>query len=81
MGMAQYVTRKNLAAAFAEWDRRYREDPKGFDESWHESSTATEYGDRAADYLLSVMRSQGTLATLAPETASRLVYSLPETDR
>ena len=59
------VTRGALAAAFAEWDRRYRQDPAGFDEDWHESSTAVEYGDRAADYLIRLLRSQGAVATLA----------------
>lgn len=67
---AKVVTRKGLAAAFAEWDRRYREDPEGFDADYQASSTSAEYGERAADYLLKVLRSQGAVATVAGDTAT-----------
>ena len=50
-------THEELAAAFAEWDRRYREDPASF------QSEATRllfnvperYGENAATYLMSVI--------------------------
>jgi hypothetical protein len=59
------VTPGALAAAFTEWDRRYREDPEGFDREYQATSSATEYGARAAEYLLKVLRSQGGVATLS----------------
>jgi hypothetical protein len=65
--MTQHLTnRRALAAAFTEWDRRYREDPAAFADDYQASSTAAEYGERAADYLLRVLRSQGGVATAPP---------------
>lgn len=63
----QIVTRAAIAAAFTEWDRRHREDPAAFDVEYQASSTAAEYGERAADYLFTILRSQGGVATVAPE--------------
>ena len=59
--MSQFVvTRKALAEAFAEWERRYREDPTAFEADWHDASmpTAT-YGEAAADYFLKVLQEVG----------------------
>lgn len=50
------TTRDDLAAAFTEWDRRYRLHPEQFSAEWHETATAEEYGGQAADYLLRVLR-------------------------
>jgi hypothetical protein len=74
------ISRDAMAAAFAEWDRRYREDPEGFDEEWHASSTAVEYGQRAADYFLAVLRSAGGVATMAPDSTVQL-HMEPEPER
>lgn len=62
--LSKIVTRAGLARAFAEWDRRYREDPAAFDEDWHATTTAVEYGEAAADYFLKVLRSVGGVATM-----------------
>lgn len=69
--MSQHVvTRRALAAAFAEWDRRYRERPDDFDREWAAASATDEYGDRAASYILSILRSQGGVASLPPDTTT-----------
>jgi thymidylate kinase len=56
------VTRESLAAAFTEWDRRYREDPDGFNAEWirlhNEEGGAETYGLLAAAYLLKLLTFQ-----------------------
>jgi hypothetical protein len=51
------VTETALAAAFTEWDRRYREEPERFE---HEATrlltkTPEQYGDACAPYLLALL--------------------------
>jgi len=54
--MEEYVkvTQTELAAAFTEWDRRYKENPEKFT-----NSTAKTYGEECAIYLLSILKEQG----------------------
>lgn len=51
-------TVENLAAAFTEWDRRYREDPEAFEsEATHLlKGTPETYGDVAAPYFLKILK-------------------------
>jgi len=49
---------EELAAAFTEWDRRYREEPDRF---WSEGrhllkETPKTYGDAAAPYLVKILK-------------------------
>jgi hypothetical protein len=49
----------DLAAAFSEWDRRYREDPERFATEMLLGSVSTDtYGDLAAAYLLKIVDEQ-----------------------
>lgn len=54
------VTEAILAAAFTEWDRRYREEPERFESEAQRllKSDAKTYGDRAAPYLLAILAEQ-----------------------
>ena len=51
------VTENELAAAFTEWDRRYREEPNRFmSEAEHLLKSDPEtYGEACAPYLLSIL--------------------------
>ncbi|MCA7083400.1 hypothetical protein K7G19_07280 [Cupriavidus sp. DB3] len=53
------ITCEELAAAFTEWDRRYREEPDRF---WSEAEMAAAspetYGDAAAPYLIEIIQEQ-----------------------
>jgi hypothetical protein len=51
------VTERELAAAFTEWDRRYRDEPERFmSEAQHLlKETAQTYGDACAPYLLKIL--------------------------
>lgn len=51
------VTEDALAAAFTEWDRRYREEPERFmSEATHLlKQTPETYGEAAAPYLLAIL--------------------------
>ena len=54
------VTESQMAKAFTEWDRRYREDPEQFmSEACRllKSDPAT-YGDACAPYFLSILNTQ-----------------------
>jgi hypothetical protein len=55
------VTEAQLAAAFTEWDRRYREEPERFEaEAVRLLKGAPEtYGEACAPYLLAVLAEQG----------------------
>lgn len=45
-----------LAAAFTEWERRYREDPEGFQSDQERLAEGAEsYGELAAAYLLELL--------------------------
>ena len=51
------ATQDELAAAFTEWDRRYREEPDRF---WSEArhllkETPETYGEAAAPYLIQIL--------------------------
>lgn len=51
-------TQAMFARAFAEWDRRWREDPEGFVEGWQRvqaGETTEEYGESAARYFRSLI--------------------------
>ena len=54
------VTQSELAAAFTEWDRRYREEPEQFMAEarrlLHE--TPASYGEACAPYLLAILAEQ-----------------------
>lgn len=52
------TTQDELAAAFTEWDRRYREEPERFmSEAAHLlKETPETYGAACAPYLLQIMR-------------------------
>lgn len=54
------VTEGTLAAAFTEWDRRYREEPDRFmSEARHLlKETPETYGQAAAPYLLAILAEQ-----------------------
>jgi hypothetical protein len=51
------VTQKQLAAAFTEWDRRYRDEPERFmSEAQHLlKETPETYGEACAPYLLMIL--------------------------
>jgi hypothetical protein len=51
------TTEAELAAAFTEWDRRYREEPERFmSEAVHLLKTTPEsYGEQAAPYLVALL--------------------------
>jgi len=51
------VTEERLAAAFTEWDRRFRENPEQFQsEAMHLlKETPKTYGDVCAPYLLKIL--------------------------
>jgi hypothetical protein len=51
------ATERELAAAFTEWDRRYREEPERFQsEAVHLlRETAETYGDACAPYLVKIL--------------------------
>ena len=57
---ATEVTEATLAAAFTEWDRRYREEPERFmSEARHLlKETPESYGEAAAPYLLMILAEQ-----------------------
>lgn len=54
------VTEATLAAAFTEWDRRYREEPERFmsEAARLLKGTAETYGEAAAPYLLAILAEQ-----------------------
>jgi hypothetical protein len=52
-----------LAAAFTEWDRRYREEPERFQaEAVLLAGTPETYGEAAAPYLLAILAEQAGVA-------------------
>lgn len=56
------ITEKQLASAFTEWERRYREEPDRFmsEASKLLRETPETYGDACAPYLLAILAEQGT---------------------
>lgn len=59
------VTQKSLAAAFTEWDRRFREEPARFQSEADRllKETPVTYGEACAPYLLSILGEQAKAAT------------------
>lgn len=51
------TTPQQIAAAFTEWERRYREDPAGFmsDVERLQTMTPTTYGEACAPYFCSLL--------------------------
>lgn len=51
------ATQEQLAAAFTEWDRRFREDPDGFTSEAYRllKETPETYGDACAPYFASIL--------------------------
>jgi hypothetical protein len=50
------TTQAALAAAFTEWDRRWREEPERFlSESEHLAEDPETYGDECAPYLIALL--------------------------
>lgn len=51
------VSQQQLAAAFTEWDRRYREEPERFESECRRllHGTPETYGDACAPYLISLL--------------------------
>jgi hypothetical protein len=54
------VTQSTLAAAFTEWERRYREEPERFMSEAAKllKETPETYGDACAPYLLAILAEQ-----------------------
>lgn len=59
-GIGGVVTQDQLAMAFTEWDRRYREEPERFmSEAQHLLKTTPQtYGEACAPYLLQIISEQ-----------------------
>lgn len=56
--VAVTVTEQEIAAAFTEWERRYREEPERFEAEARRllHSTPETYGEACAPYLLALLR-------------------------
>lgn len=66
--MAIYAEEEELVAAFTEWDRRYREDPEGFENEAARllKGTPQSYGEAAAPYFVSILQQLGEEAEVSP---------------
>jgi hypothetical protein len=55
--MTVTATEEELATAFTEWDRRYREEPDRFESEAHRllKSTPETYGQACAPYLIALL--------------------------
>lgn len=55
--LTQVITEKDLAAAFTEWDRRYREEPERFQSEAVRllKETPETYGEACAPYLIQIL--------------------------
>ncbi len=58
------VSERDLAAAFTEWDRRYREEPARFKSEAERllKETPETYGEACAPYLLAILAEQRVAA-------------------
>ena len=77
---AVIVDESTVAAAFTEWDRRYREDPEKF---WSEATrllknTPESYGEACAPYFLKLLREK---ERAVEESAALSVFPPPEPAR
>jgi hypothetical protein len=53
------VTKDQLAAAFTEWERRYREEPERFEsESQRLAGSLESYGEACAAYISQILEEQ-----------------------
>jgi hypothetical protein len=53
------ITETDLAAAFTEWDRRWREEPDRFaSEAEHLATDPETYGEACAPYLIAILTGQ-----------------------
>jgi len=54
------VTQEDLAKAFTEWDRRFREEPERFQSEAERilKETPQSYGEACAPYLISILEEQ-----------------------
>lgn len=61
MSTTATVNETELAAAFTEWDRRYREEPERFEAEAVRllKGDAETYGEECAPYLLAILAEQG----------------------
>ena len=58
MAQIHELTQSQIAAAFTEWDRRYREEPERFEseaERLSNGTTPETYGEACAPYLLAII--------------------------
>ena len=55
-----HATEAEIAAAFTEWDRRYREDPRAFENEAARllRGTPESYGESCAPYFISILLEQ-----------------------
>jgi hypothetical protein len=68
-------TRAQIAAAFTEWERRYREDPEGFNSEQEKLAESPEtYGEACAPYFLKILEevrqaaaAQGVQSNVGPD--------------
>lgn len=62
------VTEADLAAAFTEWDRRYREEPERFQNEAARllRGTPETYGEACAPYLLAILAEQRAARAAVP---------------
>lgn len=62
------VTERDLAAAFTEWDRRYREEPERFQNEAARllRGTPETYGEACAPYLLAILAEQRAARATSP---------------
>ena len=62
------VTEADLAAAFTEWDRRYREEPERFqnEAALLLRGTPETYGEACAPYLLAILGEQRAARATVP---------------
>lgn len=57
--MKVVTTKRALAKAFEEWDRRYREEPERFASEMEVAAAGSEdYGDKCAPYLIKILEEQ-----------------------
>jgi len=58
------VSKDQLANAFTEWDRRYREEPDRFaSEAYHLlKETPHTYGQKCAPYLIKILKEQNAVS-------------------
>ena len=63
------MTEREIAAAFTEWDRRYRVDPEAFQSEAARllKGTPQSYGDHCAPYFLQIISELRAASSAAPD--------------